>query len=119
VGRGAVLIVEDEPDVRESLAEILRDEGYEVSLAANGREAMDALPRLGRPGVVILDIIMPVMSGTEVYAAMHDDPGLADLPVLISTSDPSRAPPGTLVMPKPIDLARLLAAIERSLRRAG
>jgi len=64
------------------------------------------------PDAVILDIIMPVMSGTEMYAAMQGDPGLAQIPVIISTSDPSRAPSGVLIMRKPIDVPRLLAAVK-------
>jgi CheY-like chemotaxis protein len=55
---------------------------------------------------------MPVMSGTEMYAAMQADPELAQIPVIISTSDPSRAPSGVLIMRKPIDVSRLLAVVE-------
>jgi two-component system, sensor histidine kinase and response regulator len=108
----SVLIVDDERDIRDSLKEILEEEGYAVSVAHNGREALALLPSLSRPCVAILDIIMPVMSGTELYAAMQADPALATIPVLISTSDPSRAPPGTLIMKKPISLDRLLETIK-------
>jgi CheY-like chemotaxis protein len=108
-----VLIVDDEPDIRDSLGEVLRDEGYAVLTAVNGREALQLLPDLPRPCVVILDIIMPVMSGVEVYAAMQADPQLADIPIVISTSDPSRAPSGALIMRKPINLSRLLTIIDR------
>jgi two-component system, sensor histidine kinase and response regulator len=110
-GRKTVLVVDDEVEIRESLEEALQDEGYDVVVAANGREAMLALPRLARPCAVVLDIIMPFMSGAEVYAAMRIDPGLADIPVVVSTSDPSRAPAGALLMKKPIHLDRLLETI--------
>ncbi|MFN2548046.1 MAG: response regulator, partial [Myxococcales bacterium] len=80
---------------------------------ANGREALAELCTIPRPCAIILDIIMPVMSGTEFYEAMKADPRLADVPLLISTSDPSRAPPGLLIMKKPIDVKRLLAAIAK------
>jgi CheY-like chemotaxis protein len=107
-----VLVVDDEPDIRESLRDALEDEGYDVVTAANGREALTVLPGLPRPLAMILDIIMPVMSGAELYTALQADPLLASIPVVVSTSDPSRAPAGVLLMRKPIDLDRLLAVIE-------
>jgi CheY-like chemotaxis protein len=109
--RKTVLVVDDEPDIRDSLRDALEDEGYEVAVARNGREALDALATLPRPVGIILDIIMPVMSGIEFYAAMQADARFAGTPVLVSTSDPSRAPSGVLIMKKPIDLDRLLNAV--------
>lgn len=106
-----VLVVDDEADIRESLKDALGEEGYEVVLAANGKEALQLLPGISRPCAVILDIIMPVMSGTEFYEAMQAMPALADIPVLMSTSDPSRAPRRVPVMKKPINLDRLLTAV--------
>jgi CheY-like chemotaxis protein len=112
-----VLVIDDEIDIRESLREVLVDEGYEVALAADGREGL-AEVRRRRPCAIILDIIMPVMSGTEMYAALQEDPALADIPVIISTSDPARAPSGVLIVKKPIDLPRLLTAVEAVCRRS-
>jgi CheY-like chemotaxis protein len=108
---GNILIVDDEPDIRDSLKDILEAEGYAVTTAANGREGLLLLPKLVRPCAVILDIFMPVMSGTELYAAMQRDPAVAKIPVLVSTSDPLRAPSGTLIMKKPVNLERLLQAL--------
>jgi CheY-like chemotaxis protein len=107
-----VLVVDDEPDIRESLRDALEDEGYDVVTAANGREALDVLPGLSRPLALILDIIMPVMSGVELYTTLQADPNLATIPVVVSTSDPSRAPSGVLLMRKPIDLDRLLSVVD-------
>jgi CheY-like chemotaxis protein len=106
-----VLVVDDEPDIRASIADALTDEGYVVFSAANGRQALEVMPSLPRPYVVLLDIIMPVMSGVELYAQMQADPALAKIPVVVSTSDPSRAPRGVPLMKKPIDLGRLLRTI--------
>ncbi len=106
-----VLVVDDEADIRESLRDALGDEGYQVVVASNGKEALQLLPGLSRPCAVILDIIMPVMSGTELYEAMLATPTLADIPVLMSTSDPSRVPRRVPVMKKPINLDRLLTAV--------
>lgn len=115
-----VLVVDDELDIRESLKEILEDEGYAVLVAGDGRQALSVLRAGPRPCVVILDIIMPIMSGTEMYAAMQADAQLAEIPVIISTSDPSRAPSGVLIMRKPISVPRLLEAVGAVCRgRAG
>ena len=106
-----VLVVDDEADIRDSLKDALADEGYSVLSASNGQEAMRLLPSLKRPCAIILDIIMPVMSGTEFYHHLRSHPELADIPVLISTSDPSRAPQSVPVMRKPINLDRLLSVV--------
>jgi CheY-like chemotaxis protein len=108
-----VLIVEDEPDIRDSLREVLEDEGYAVAVASNGKEGLAQLSLLPKPCAVVLDIIMPVMSGNELYNAMQSDPELAKIPVLVSTSDPTRAPSGVLIMKKPIDVDRFLDAVAK------
>jgi CheY-like chemotaxis protein len=108
-----VLVVDDEPDIRDSLRDVLEDEGYRVRLACNGVEALAELKTLPRPCAVILDIIMPLMSGTEFYAAMMADPRTADVPLVVSTSDPSRVPPGPPILKKPIDVTRLLAVLDK------
>ncbi len=106
-----ILIVDDEDGIRESLEELLRDEGYDVETAANGREALDRLSQ-ALPCVVILDLLMPGISGNEVYERMQKDARLAAVPVIVSTSAPERAPPGSLIMKKPIDVDRLLGVIK-------
>lgn len=108
----SVLIVDDETDLAESLRELLEDEGYQVKVAADGREAMGELS-LWRPCVIILDLIMPVMSGNELYEAMQADPRLADIPVIVSTSDPSRSPSGVPIVKKPVNIARLIEMVAR------
>jgi CheY-like chemotaxis protein len=109
----SVLIVDDDEDIRDTLKELCEDEGYDVATAANGAEAMHHLEGTILPCVVILDLIMPVMTGNAVFAQMQQDPRLVKVPVIVSTSDPSRAPSGVLIMKKPIDLDRLLGAIRR------
>jgi CheY-like chemotaxis protein len=106
-----VLVVDDEADIRESLRDALADEGYAVRLASNGKEALALLSTLRRPGGIILDLTMPVMNGLEFYGAMRAVPAWADIPVVISTSDPSRAPSGVPVMRKPANLEQLLATV--------
>jgi CheY-like chemotaxis protein len=111
VEQKTILVVDDEVDVRESLQDALCDEGYAVVLARNGKEALQILPSLKRPCAIILDVIMPVMGGPEFYEAMRANPESADIPVLISTSDPSRAPGRLPVVRKPVNLDRLLTAV--------
>jgi CheY-like chemotaxis protein len=108
-----VLIVEDESDLRNCLGDLFEDEGYHVERAADGKEGLTRMRSLARPGVVLLDLIMPIMSGNEAYAAMQADPALASLPVIVMTSAPWLAPSGALVMRKPLDLERLLATVKR------
>lgn len=72
-----VLVVDDEPDVRSSVADILRDAGYEVEEACDGDEALDVLSRR-RVGAVLLDLVMPRRDGIAVIDALSDPP-----PVLV------------------------------------
>ena len=95
--RGTILVVEDDDELRQTLADLLADEGYHVVCASNGREGLDALAAV-QASLVLLDLVMPEMSGQDVYAAMQADPRLADIPVIVCTSDPSRTPPGLLTL---------------------
>jgi CheY-like chemotaxis protein len=106
-----VLIVDDEREIRDSLGELFEDEGYAVVTAANGLEALDRLREADLPCAVILDLLLPMMSGPEVYQAMQREPRLAGIPVIVITSDPSRAPAGLLIMKKPMNLERLLSCV--------
>jgi CheY-like chemotaxis protein len=109
----SVLIVDDESDLRESLRDFLEDAGYAVSTAQNGAEALHLLEKDELPCLMILDLIMPIVTGNQVYEKMQSDPRLAKVPIVVSTSDPSRAPVGALIMKKPINLDRLLGAVQR------
>jgi signal transduction histidine kinase len=107
-----ILIVDDDEDIRDSLREAFEDEGYLALTAANGQEALDFLSR-GEPqaDAVILDLVLPVLDGSRVYRAMQADPKLSHIPVIISTSNPGRAPAGVVVVPKPLKLDRLLDTV--------
>ena len=107
-----VLIVDDEPGLCESLRDFLEDEGYAVSIASNGAEALDLLEGDQLPCLMILDLIMPLVSGNQVYETMQKDPRLRNIPIVVSTSDPARAPAGAVIMKKPINLDRLLGAVK-------
>jgi CheY-like chemotaxis protein len=113
-----ILLVEDDYDVREALAETLRDEGYAVDCANDGMEALIYLRGGHRPGLILLDLMMPRMSGSEFRLAQKGDPAVADIPVVLLSAD-GRMREKALVLEtagairKPIDLGELLGIIER------
>lgn len=107
-----VLIVDDEPDVRDTLEEFLADAGFTVRTAADGAAAMACLEE-ELPFLVILDLLMPVLSGNEVIERMRESDRLGKVPILITTSDPSRAPSGIPLLKKPLDLGRLLTLVRQ------
>ncbi|HVZ72431.1 MAG TPA: response regulator [Polyangia bacterium] len=111
-GAGRILVVDDDEDVREALRDAFEESGYEARTATNGQEALAAL-RDGSPApdAVILDLVMPMIDGARVYAEMQADAALAGIPVIISTSNPARAPRGVVVVPKPANLDRLLSTV--------
>lgn len=109
--QNTLLVVDDDADLGESLREAFEDEGYAVVLASNGREALRLVPGLARPCGIILDMAMPVMDGATFYRALKAVPEWADIPVLVSTSDPQRAPSGVPIIAKHATLARLLAMV--------
>jgi two-component system, sensor histidine kinase and response regulator len=112
-----ILIVDDDEDIRDSLADFFSDAGFEVRLAANGAEAWDALNRDTPPCAMILDLIMPVLDGNGLYERVRNDERLRDLPIIIATSDPTRAPAGVTTMTKPMDLDRLLVMVKTNCSR--
>jgi CheY-like chemotaxis protein len=82
LARRPVLVVDDDRDIRETLAEILADEGYEVHTARNGAEGLQVVAST-RPGLVLLDLFMPVMDGIEFRRQQLGDPHIADVPVVV------------------------------------
>jgi CheY-like chemotaxis protein len=98
-----VLIVDDEEDVRESLRDVVEMMGCSALLAASAREGL-ALLANRRLCLVVLDLMMPGMTGAEMLETMRRDPAYAQMPVVISTSAPERAPRDVPVLAKPIDI---------------
>lgn len=80
-----VLIVDDEPNIVLSVEFLMKREGYEVSTAGDGQEAMQMLAG-NRPDLMILDVMMPRKNGFEVCAEVRADPKLADMPILMLTA---------------------------------
>lgn len=111
----AILVVEDEFDVQQVVADVLRDEGYEVSVCGNGREALERL-REKRPDVIVMDVMMPILSGMQALEVMRRTPGLDGLPVVLMSETSPRAGEPRLwqaFLKKPFRLEQLLDAVSR------
>jgi CheY-like chemotaxis protein len=113
-----ILLVEDDFDVREALVETLRDRGYEVQAAGDGEQALKALRGGLRPGLILLDLMMPRMSGSEFRMIQRTDPDLSSYPVVLLSADGRMEEKAQTLkvdgaIRKPIDLDELFAVIER------
>ena len=115
-GERLVLVVDDDPDILQTLALCLSTEGYRVKMAANGKEALEALAA-ERPAVILLDLMMPVMDGWQFVAEM-DKRGQRAAPLLILSAD--RAVQGHAAklradafLAKPFDLDELLVKVSQ------
>jgi CheY-like chemotaxis protein len=110
-----VLIVDDEEDVRESVRDVVEMVGCSALMAANAKEALALLVHR-RPCLVVLDIIMPGMTGIQLLEEIRRKPELAGVPVVMSTSAPERAPGGVMVLPKPLDIEAFSKLMHHSCR---
>ena len=109
-----IVVVDDEETICETLKDVLEEEGYRVEVASDGVDALALLRHLEvLPRMIILDLLMPRMDGNAVLSTLKADPALAGIPVVISTSDPSRAPSGVLIIKKPVDLDMLLDTVRK------
>ena len=110
-----VLVVDDDRDIRESLAELLVEDGHQVRVAANGQEALDLLRASERPCLILLDVMMPVMDGRRFLEEKGRDTALVEIPVCLVTAGASiPSGPGVVsVVKKPIDFAKLRGLVER------
>ncbi len=107
-----IVVMDDEPGFCETVKDLLEDEGYAVEIATDGRSGLELLRRLpAAPCLLVLDLVMPVLDGAEVYREIRADPRLAPIQVVIATSDPARAPSGAAVLPKPLTVERLLQTV--------
>src|SRR6266487_1398577 len=119
-----VLIVEDEPDIRELVVHHLEREGYQVSVAASGEEALRQV-QASPPDLVLLDLMMPAMNGLEVCRRLRQDPVTASLPIVMLTAkgDEIDRVLGLEIgaddyVVKPFSPKELLARVRAVLRRA-
>lgn len=81
-----ILIIEDDPDSRESFCTILEDAGHECISVRSGKEALDHLRSRSRPDAILLDLLMPEMDGWQFRKAQLADPSIAEIPVVVITA---------------------------------
>jgi CheY-like chemotaxis protein len=117
--RRPVVVVDDDVDLRETLGELLVEEGYEARCFENGRAALEYLRAGGDPRLILLDLMMPEMNGWQFREEQLRDAKLADIPVVVMTASRSLdASPisASEILFKPIGLDDLIRAVERNAR---
>jgi CheY-like chemotaxis protein len=116
---GSVLLVEDDQDLRDTIAALLSRHGHQVTTAADGAEALGWLKRPGvSPCLVLLDLMMPGMSGFDLRSRMVADPELASIPVVIMTgagvlADQHADELQAEILKKPLAVSTLLGTVNR------
>ncbi len=112
-----VLVVEDDSYLRESIDSLLREEGYEVVIASNGKEALSILNDQDPPQLILLDLGLPEMDGWDLLEECGASNKWAKIPVLVITGTPvgHRHFGMKEVIMKPFDLNRILAAVKKYL----
>jgi CheY-like chemotaxis protein len=107
----AILLVEDDPDVRNNVESLLVCEGYRVLLAENGKRALEILDRFADPVLILADLTMPTMDGWELLQHLRKNDRLMMLPVVIISAGQT-APPGYRLIRKPVRPEELLAIVD-------
>jgi CheY-like chemotaxis protein len=111
-----ILVVDDNDALRENLAEALEIEGYPVVVAADGPAAIERLAEEPPPSVVLLDLMLPGMSGRELLARIREERRLDHVKVVITTGASgalARSSPADAVLMKPFGVTDLLAALRK------
>ncbi len=109
-------VVDDEPSVADAYAEVLRQSGFQVEIMRTGKAARQRLAE-AVPGVVILDLNLPLVTGDTLLAEIRADARLADTRVIVTTGEPHRAEAlatqPDLVLHKPVSVSQLSAFVNR------
>jgi CheY-like chemotaxis protein len=111
--RLTVLIVDDDAASRDALAQILQAQGYQAYQAENGQKALDWLEAVSfPPGLILLDLDMPVIDGKEFLSRLSQLPGSRPIVIVITGQDPRFVPGAAAVLRKPIFLSQLLGLMQ-------
>lgn len=117
-----ILLVEDDPDIRESIKEVLEDEGYVIAEAGNGLEALEQLRSATElPDLILLDLMMPTMNGVQFRDEMVKNPVWAEIPIVILSADAdarfkAEVIKAAAVLEKPVELERLFQIVAGTIR---
>lgn len=116
-----IMVIDDDPDLRETLRLLLVENGFAVSEAADGQEALDLLGSGPHPNLILLDLTMPGMNGWQFLERIRET-DLESIPIVIMTARPAAGPlppPAREMLRKPFDRATLLGAIARCATPSG
>jgi twitching motility two-component system response regulator PilH len=120
MGHRRVLVVDDDRDLCDLLSDFLSEEGYDVTRAYAGQDAIDSA-RASTPDAILLDLLLPDVSGVAVGRALRDAPSTRDVPIIIISGDRSALARGKLelhadsFLEKPFSLAAVQAALRDAL----
>jgi DNA-binding response OmpR family regulator len=114
-----VLIIEDDHDIRVTLREVLESEGFTVHSAANGQAGLESLEEYPNAGLVILDLMMPIMNGWQFLKAFRANPVLSSIPVIVISAAHDRVVPSGAqeFIPKPIEFDSFLQTVRQYCRQ--
>jgi CheY-like chemotaxis protein len=111
----AVLVADDEFDLAETLQAILQGEGYSTDTCSDGRSTLEAIKQK-RPDLLLMDVMMPLMSGYEVLKVMKQTPGMDSIPVVLMSAAATRLNPADFrwdgFLKKPFTLDTILKTVE-------
>lgn len=114
-----IFLVEDDADIRNSLLDVLEEEGYQVQGAGDADEALAQLRKMEpKPELILLDLRLPGKDGVQFRREQSADPNLSGIPVLLLSADGpfgvrSAALSGDELLHKPVDLEKLISAVRR------
>src|SRR5215471_3902357 len=109
----SILVVEDDVRALDALTDLLEANGYTVQKAQNGQDAL-MVAKGHPPGMILLDLSMPVMDGWEFMRRQRLEPTIADIPVVVITALVSAIPAGAkALVTKPINVTRLMSLVEK------
>jgi len=106
-----VLVVDDDEDARELVAEVLRDEGFRVCTACDGIEALELAGLHPQPVAMLLDLTMPRMGGRDVLERIRSQPGLANLRICVVSAETEPPVGADLAVSKPLLVDRLVRVL--------
>jgi len=112
-----ILVVDDEPDIRGFLSDLLEDEGYSVRAAENGNQAMEMIQQ-EKPDLILLDLLMPKGTGTDLYRMIHQKKEFDTIPVIVISGLPGRhlaVSKSVPVFEKPIDEKGVLEEVKKAI----